>query len=108
MSWAGALDRAIKVVRDTFPATGTYTPEGGSTTYTLTGVFDEAYKGTVIDTNMGLPVETTHPVWTIVLADLPVAPRVNAAVVVNGTSYTVSDVQVDGSGMARLYLVEVV
>ena len=108
MSWAGALDRAIKVVRDTFPATASYTPESGITTYTLTGVFDEAYKGTELDSDLGVPVETTRPVLTIRLADLAVTPHVRDAVVVNSTSYTVSNVQVDGSGMARLYLVEVV
>ena len=110
MAWTDALDAMISTVRDTFPASVAYTPEGSPTTYSLTGVYDEAYKGTELDRNYGVPVETTRPVLTIRLADLPVGtqPHVRDVLTVNSTTYEVSNVQPDGSGMSRLYLVEVV
>lgn len=107
MAWTDALDAMITTVRDTFPSSVLYTPEGSSTTYTLTGVFDEAYKGTELDRDYNVPVETTRPTLTIRLADLPVTPHVRDVLTVNSTTYEVSNVQPDGSGMSRLYLVEV-
>ena len=103
MTWAATLDRMIKRVRDTFPASVIYDPDGVAVP--LTGIFDEAFSE--ITPSEAGPVSTVSTVLTVVLTDLaPLVPRSHDVLELGGVRYEVTQVQPDGSGCARLYLTE--
>jgi hypothetical protein len=105
VTWEATLNAAMSVVRDTFPQTVTYTPEGGSPE-SVTGVFDAAYEGTEIDGD-GLPVITSRPMLWLKLVDMSQAPHARDQAVIGSTTYEVTNTEIDGSGGIRLMLVEV-
>lgn len=102
MAWAASLDRAIKTVRDTFPATATLAPRAGGS-HALTLVFDEVFQIEGTDQD-GLRVMTTEPRATVRLADLPVVPKVYDSLTIGTGTYRISRVAPDGSGMVALSL----
>jgi hypothetical protein len=95
MPWdlAAAANRAV---RQTFGETATV---AGTS---CRAVFDQAHQ--LVELSGDVPVTTTRPVLDVVLADLPAVPTIGAAVIVDGTTYEIRDVQPDGQGMAKLTL----
>lgn len=63
----------------------------------ITGIFDNAEADT-----FGL-VANTRSVLTVATEDIPAA-AVGTSVVVNGTTYTIAELQPDGTGITRLML----
>ncbi len=63
----------------------------------VTGIFDNAEADT-----FGL-VANTRSVLTVATEDIPAA-AVGTTVVVNGTTYTIAELQPDGTGITRLML----
>lgn len=90
----------------------------GGTTYTLNGVFDEAYAE--VDASDGMPVTTVKPCLGFNVADMnlagqPVSVLQGARVTIAAstfagaapaanTTYIVKEVRVDGHGWGRLML----
>lgn len=107
MAWAGLLERMTETIRDTFPASVTYTPEGGTAT-AIVAVFDVASRVRDIDAESGIAIDLTTPKLTVRLDDLASAPHVRDRVYVAGKNYEVYRVEPDGSGMCGLSLTEVV
>lgn len=63
----------------------------------VTGIFDNAEADT-----FGM-VANTRSVLTVATEDIPAA-AVGTTVVVNGTTYTIAELQPDGTGITRLML----
>lgn len=105
MAWSATLGRLRRTVRDTFPCAVVFKPAAGGS-YPITAIYDEDYMA-VTPAGDALPVTTTGPVLTVNLDDLPVVPHVRDRVDVGATTFEVSDVKPDGSGMTVLQLVEV-
>ena len=74
MTWAAALDRMTTVVRDTYPASVVYDPDGAA--HSLVGIFDEAFELIEVSDD-GAPISSTGPMCEIRLADLAVVPKTN-------------------------------
>ena len=104
MGWSTTADAATVACRDTYGTTVTYAPPAGAPA-SITAILDEAHESITLDAG-GTPVTTTRPVLDVRLADLAVVPVRGGSVVSAGTTYEVTDVQIDGQGGARLYLVE--
>ena len=67
--------------------------------------FDADYE--VVEMLDGVPVSSQRPMAEIRLSDIaPVVPVREMALAIKGISYTISDIQLDGRGAARLYLTE--
>jgi hypothetical protein len=90
-----------RTLRDTFPTSAVYLPAAGGS-HLITGILDESAK--VFDqANPGVPM--TECLFTIRLADLPVAPHAYDRLTIGVVTYKVSDVpRPDGSGMVALPL----
>jgi hypothetical protein len=103
VSWGVIADLATKAVRETYGQSVVYTPGTGAPV-TLRAVFDALYE--VVQLLDGVPVTTQRPVLDVRLADLgTVAPAIGHTLVIGTDGYEVTDVQIDGRGSAKLFLV---
>jgi len=102
--WAAASARANQTLRNWYGVPVTYMPEAGGS-YTLTGIFDEAYRSWEVAG--GTRVMVTAPALSVCLADLSVAPKVEDTLTVSDRDWQVVGIEPDGSGMAVLRIVEV-
>jgi len=93
----------VKDVRKAFPKSVAYTLKGAGSSTTITAVFDSAYELTILNSE-GVPVNTIQPVLSVRDADLSRAPIIGDTCVIDTISYTIFDVQPDGSGMTRCML----
>ena len=91
-----ALKAGIKVMGEPITLTRS------STTYEITGVFQESFK--VIDPATGMPVNSQQPVLGINLTDISIEPRRSDMVTVRGVNYRVRDLQDDGHTGVTLLL----
>ncbi len=100
MAVEGDTERALFFDSDEFGTTGTYTPSGGSSSSIL-GIFDNDYMSADIGTNIG--VGTSNPSFICRTADVASAAN-GDALVVNSVTYTVRNVEDDGTGITTLML----
>lgn len=105
MAWDSLAALVNEAARDTFGVTVVYTPAPSGPSQTLTGIFDAP--GQLIATSGSVPVQTTAPMLDIVAADLTVTPAQGDSLTVGGNTYEVAQVEPDGNGMIKLYLLEV-
>jgi len=104
-AWDRLAALPAKCARDTFTAiVTTYTFSAGGTDTNVSAVFDNLPEA------LPLEIETAFsgslPTLDVILSDLSQAPKQGDTLVLNGTTYEVSDVQLDGLGNALLALVE--
>ena len=106
MAWAASASRLARSVRGYFGEAVTYTPLGGAAV-SIRGVFDEA--AATVEIQAGVPVQSTAPALTVVLADLAAMPKQGDTFVrdSNGQAYEVRTVELAGRAMAKLLLLEV-
>jgi hypothetical protein len=107
--WDTLVGRTMRAAETIFGRPVTFqtsapVPPGGTPPepVTLRVVFDEAHER--IDTSGGVPINTTGPMCDVRRGDLPWTPEQGDRVTVNGTNYTVVEVQPDGAGTDRLFL----
>ncbi len=108
--WDNLLNLANRTCLATFGVPVVYTPsletrmELGGTTISLVGVFDEKRDIVTLMGTNGMDAVVPHPVVEIKVADLGIDPMAGDEVAVNGLTYRILDVQLDGKGMALLHL----
>jgi hypothetical protein len=105
VAWDDDIAGLNGVILDTFGQAVTYIPATGLSV-TINAVFDEAYQAVVLDRESGAQITTTLPALKVRISDLVTAPHVHDHATVAGTTYEVSDVRPDSSGMSALWLVE--
>ena len=66
------------------------------------GLFESAREVVLQGEQAG--VSALMPVWTIPLEKVPVDGSQGDTITLNGTSYSVADIQPDGTGLARIIL----
>lgn len=76
----------------------------GSLDVSFVGIFDEAY--TYVDPETGQRVSTDKISILLKLEDLPQVPVSDDEFVRDGTSYLVRNIEKDGKGAARIWLME--
>lgn len=93
----------MRICRDTFTTTLTYTPAVGAP-FALKGIFDAAYQQ--VELLDGAPVQTIQPKLGVRLKDFPPGfpPKEGDRCTINGTNYRVSEFQTDGEAGAALML----
>lgn len=100
-----AADRLTFFDADEFAVDVTYTPLSGSA-IAFTGIFDDAHLA--VEMGGEAAVSTTAPVLTCRADDLDTLSlgeaRQGDGVEIGGASYTVTDVQPDGTGIVMLVL----
>jgi len=111
MGWAAALNRMTARVRDTFPASVVYDPDGAAVA--LIGIFEEAAERIEFSED-GAPVSTTAIMLDLRLTDLGLTPKSRDEVTVaeqqtddtygTATRYRVTAVEPDGAGSVSLIL----
>jgi len=89
-----AMTTGTRQMINTLGKTVTYTPQNGSPK-AITVLFDNEYLG--MDLNAGT-MSTTGPAAYCKSEDLSSTPK-GDAFTIDGTSYTVQDIQPDGTGM---------
>lgn len=105
MAWDDLTALVNVATRDTFGVAVVYTPAPSGPSEALTGIFDAP--GQLVAMSGSVPVQTTSPVLDIVAADLTVMPAQGDSLTVGGNAYEVAQVEPDGNGMIKLYLLEV-
>lgn len=97
------IDATIKTCRNTFPATVNYAPPG-LPAISITGIFDAQFEVvTLVD---GIPMSSQRPVLDVRLADcVGFTPAIGHSLSISGVTYEVTDVQLDGRGSAKLFMV---
>ncbi len=108
----GRWDKLLALVNRsclaTFGVPVIYTPsietrtELGGTPIDLVGVFDEKWENVTLMGTGGMDAVVPHPVVEIKVADLGIDPMAGDEVAINGLSYRILDVQLDGKGMMAL------
>jgi hypothetical protein len=96
------LANADRAVRDVLGQAVTYAPGSGDPVE-ATGVFDKVY----VRVDLGQPgVSSSGPAVFLSLADLPVGAPTdrNAVLTIDGTDYTIHEIQPDGQGGAVFLL----
>lgn len=94
-----AADRAVMLSVDDFGTLAVYRRSGVN--YSVAGIFDNAY----IPVDIGeVEYTSTVPEFTVRTADLPNGATAGDLLTVNGTQYTVVNVEPDGTGVTRLRL----
>lgn len=104
MAWADLAAVANVGCRDVFGVAVTYSPAAGMPV-TIQAVFDAP--GSLVTGNGLVPVQTTAPTLDVVESDLAAAPAQGDQVTIGAQTYEVAQVEPDGNGMTRLYLLEV-
>lgn len=104
--WAQAASRMNAEVLRVFADSVMVRPPGRPA-LTIQAHFDEAFESVQLQGDA--PVSTLSPTLLVQLADLPVPPKQGWGVEIGAGStmkgYTVTDVQIDGDGLALLLLV---
>lgn len=95
-----AFDSVFKIVNKVFGTSSTYTYLSSGLTYTIKGVFDNAY----VEIN---GVSTRKPIFKIRLADLTATPVEGDTILISSVSYKIMDSQPDGVGTSILILEKV-
>lgn len=101
MSWQDQTDAVMRICRDTFTTSLTYTPTVGAP-FTLKAIFDAAYQQ--IEMLDGAAVQTTQPMLGVRLRDFATPPTAGDRCTINGTNYRVSAFEPDGEAGAKLFL----
>ena len=93
----------MRICRDTFTTTLTYTPIVGAP-FTLKGIFDAAYQQ--IELLDGASVQTIRPRLGVRLRDFPPGfpPKEGDRCTINSVNYRVAESQPDGEAGAALML----
>ena len=99
MAVEGDTERAIFFSTDDFATSATYTPSGGSAA-TVNGVFDKEYS--LADLGV-VGVGSNDPRFICRTVDVSSAAN-GDSIVVNAVTYTVRNVEDDGSGITTLVL----
>ncbi len=100
MAVEGDTERAIFFSSDDFGSAATYTPSGGSAS-TINGIFDKDYALAAIGDGVG--VGSNDPRFICRTSDVSSAAN-GDAIVVNSVTYTVRNVEDDGTGITTLEL----
>jgi hypothetical protein len=112
--WDNLLTLMNRTCLATFGVPVVYTPsmetrmELGGTPIALEGVFDEKWENVTLMGTNGMDAVVPHPVVEIRVFDLGIDPMAEDEVAINGLSYRILDVQLDGKGMAMLHLAQIV
>lgn len=85
---------------DEFALAASYTVTGGSAA-TVNGVFDEGF--VAVDVGGQVQVANVQPQFQCATSDVSAADK-GDAITVNSVSYTVAEVQADGTGLTTLIL----
>jgi len=102
VSWLDLAEQVQQATRAVFAEPATYTPPLGSPV-AITGEYDAA--AVQVELEGGVAVQTVGPRIAVLLSELPgSAAAIGAGVVVRGISYTVTEIEPDGHGMALLRL----
>ena len=100
MAIEGDSERAVFFETDDFGTAATYTPSGGSSS-TVNGIFDNDYA--LADPLGGVGVGSADPRFVCRTVDVATAAN-GDALVVNSVTYTVCNVEDDGTGVTTLVL----
>ena len=100
MAIEGDTERAVFFGSDDFGTAATYTPSGGSAA-TVNGIFDKDYALAAIGDGVG--VGSNDPRFICRTSDVSSAAN-GDAIVVNSVTYTVRNVEDDGTGLTTLEL----
>ncbi len=100
MAVEGDTERAIFFSSNDFGSAATYTPSGGSAS-TINGIFDKDYALAAIGDGVG--VGSNDPRFICRTSDVSSATN-GDAIVVNSVTYTVRNVEDDGTGITTLEL----
>jgi len=100
MAVEGDTERAIFFSTDDFATSATYTPSGGSAA-TVNGVFDKEYS--LADLGGVVGVGSNDPRFICRTVDVSSAAN-GDSIVVNAVTYTVRNVEDDGTGITTLVL----
>lgn len=104
--WAGMAQRMNADVMLTFADPVVVRPTGRPA-LTIQAHFDEAFES--VELQGDVPVSTLRPTLLVQLSDLPTPPKQGWGVDIGAGSsakqYEVTDVQIDGDGLALLLLV---
>lgn len=100
MAVEGDTERAIFFSSDDFGSAATYTPSGGSAS-TINGIFDKDYALAAIGDGVG--VGSNDPRFICRTSDVSSAAN-GDTIVVNSVTYTVRNVEDDGTGITTLEL----
>ena len=103
-NWDNLLKLANQSCLATFGVPVVYTPALDGTPINLQGVFDEK-RDMVSLMGDGLDAVVPQAVVEIRISDLGVDPISDDQVTIDGLTYRILDVQLDGKGMAQLHLV---
>lgn len=95
-----ATDLAEFFTTDDFAITATYTPDGGSSA-SVKGIFDEGYQAVEIGGEVA--VANVSPQFSTQSSEVSSASK-GDAIVCNSVTYTVVNVQPDGTGVTTLIL----
>lgn len=100
MAIEGDTERAVFFSTDDFGSAATFTPSGGSAS-TINGIFDKDYALAAIGDGVG--VGSNDPRFICRTSDVSSAAN-GDALVVNSVTYTVRNVEDDGTGVTTLVL----
>ena len=100
MAIEGDTERAVFFSADDFGSAATYTPSGGSAS-TINGIFDKDYALAAIGDGVG--VGSNDPRFICRTSDVSSAAN-GDAIVVGGVTYTVRNVEDDGTGITTMVL----
>ena len=101
-TWLELADMAIVASRDVFGVAATFTPVSTGVAETLVAVHDSAH----LELSFSEHIQSaSRPMVDVRIDDLTVTPIQGDAVTVAGVGFVISDVQLDGHGAAKLFLV---
>lgn len=104
MSWKDRADRLNRAIRDWFGEAILYRPASGGE-FPIVATFDRA--AAVVEIQAGVPVQSTRPAIVVRLADLATAPaQGDTCSRENGETFEVANVEAEGHGTVKLYLLE--
>lgn len=102
MAWTDLAAAANVGCRDVFGVSVTYSPAAGDPV-TITAIHDAP--GTLV-TLGSVATQTTAHTLDVVESDLAAAPAAGDTVTIGAVTYEVAQVEPDGNGMSKLYLLE--
>lgn len=104
MAWSDFVDLVDVAVADAFGDTVTLTLTEGGGSLPVTAVFDREYVEIAVDDEVA--VSSARPSLWLRVADAGGSPRKGGQWVVNGITYSITDVRPDGPGAVRCFGVE--
>lgn len=100
-AWLTELDRLQDAAQAAFSQPITFRPASGNV-YALSGIFQAQH--VAVEIHDGAQVSSVSPMLEVKMAAMPEPPKQGDAFDIDGTSYEVADVQVDGLGSAKIKL----